>query len=83
MHLVTTDGALAPAWSVPLLDGTDRIEGVISAVGGRHRATYWDSTAVPRASWGVESERLRAALDSARSTIRKAAVASPACEWVA
>lgn len=69
IHLVTSDRATAAAWSVPLLDGNERIDGVITAVGGRHRATYWDSTTVPRARWGGESERLRAALDSARATI--------------
>ncbi len=68
-HLVANDIAAASAWSVPLLDGGDRIDGIITAVGGRYRATYWDSTALPRARWGVEAERLRAALDSARATI--------------
>ncbi len=54
------------AWSVPLLDNGEQIDGVISAVGGRVRQTYWDSTRVPRERWSTVNERLRGALDSTR-----------------
>ncbi len=69
MHLVANALGMVSAWSVPLLDGGDQIDGVITAVGGRYRGTYWDSTTVPRARWSVQLERLRAALDSARAVI--------------
>jgi uncharacterized membrane protein (UPF0182 family) len=38
-------------------------------VGGSSRATYWDSTTVPRERWTSLTERLRLALDSARVTL--------------
>lgn len=69
VHLVPTSAGTAPAWSVPMLDGNDQIDGVISAVGGRFRATYWDSTTVPRARWSTQTDRIRAALDTARASL--------------
>lgn len=68
-HLVSGGGRVATAWSVPLLDGGDQLDGVLTAVGGRYRATFWDSTTVPRARWSALSERLRSALDSARTGV--------------
>ena len=65
-HLVRVDGQPTLAWSVPLLDG-DQLGGLVTAVGGRQRATYWDTTIVPRPRWETIRERLRLALDSARS----------------
>lgn len=67
-HLVRVDGRPTLAWSVPLLDG-DQLGGLITAVGGRQRATYWDTTTVPRPRWETIRERLRLALDSARSEL--------------
>ncbi len=69
IHLVGSALGAVPAWSVPLLNGGDEIDGVITAVGGRYRGTYWDSTARPRVRWSVQTERLRAALDSARASL--------------
>ncbi len=69
VHLVASAQGDVPAWSLPLLDGGDLIDGVATAVGGRFRGTFWDSTTVPRARWSAQTERLRAALDSARATI--------------
>ncbi len=66
-HLVRDGLRTIPAWSVPLLDGSDHVDGIITAVGGRYRTTVWDSTTAPRARWGALSERLRAALDSVRA----------------
>lgn len=69
VHLVGSDVGTASAWSVPLLDGADLLDGVATSVGGRFRRTYWDSTTVPRARWGVLVERLRASLDTARANV--------------
>lgn len=68
-HLVGSDLGTSVAWSVPLLDGGEQLDGVMTSVGGRYRATYWDSTTVPRARWGVLTERLRASLDTARTGV--------------
>jgi uncharacterized membrane protein (UPF0182 family) len=57
------------AWSVPLLDGGDQIGGVITVGGGMARQTWWDSTTIPRQRWHVVTERMQAALDSARVTM--------------
>ena len=58
-----------PAWSVALLDGNDQIDGVLTAIGGRTRAVFWDSTSVPRVRWSIAVDRLRAAIDSARLSV--------------
>ena len=68
-HLVRTENGPLVAWSVPLLDANDQLGGVVTAVGGRQRGTYWDSTTVPRARWTAAVERLRVALDSARVSL--------------
>jgi uncharacterized membrane protein (UPF0182 family) len=57
------------AWSVPLLDAGDQLGGVLTAVGGRYRRTYWDSTVTPRPRWSTITEHLRTALDSARTLV--------------
>ncbi|MEQ1691447.1 MAG: UPF0182 family protein [Gemmatimonas sp.] len=69
VHLVAGAQGTVVAWSVPLLDGGDQLDGVISAVGGRFRATFWDSSTVPRARWSDQTERLRAVLDTARAVV--------------
>ncbi len=68
-HLATVGSGSAVAWSAPLLDSGDQLGGIITAVGGRFRRTYWDSTTVPRPRWSVVTEQLRATLDSARSLV--------------
>lgn len=68
-HVIMADSGAVVAWSVPLLEGGDQLGGVITAVGGRYRATYWDSTAVPRQHWGAITEQLHASLDSARALV--------------
>lgn len=65
-HMVARGASAEPAWSVALLNSTDEIDGFLTAIGGRARVTVWDSTTSPRVRWGVASELLRAALDSAR-----------------
>lgn len=69
MHRVASALGTVSAWSVPLLDGSDYIDGVVTAVGGRYRGTYWDSTPMPRVRWDMQLDRLRASLDSARAFI--------------
>ncbi|MBL0172421.1 MAG: UPF0182 family protein [Gemmatimonadaceae bacterium] len=69
VHVVSGVQNAVTAWSVPLLDSGDKLGGVITAVGGRVRATYWDSTTVPRARWSEQTDRLRAALDTARAEV--------------
>ncbi len=68
-HLLPTERGSVVAWSVPLLDAGDQLGGVISAVGGRYRRTYWDSTVTPRPRWSALTEHLRTALDSARALV--------------
>ncbi len=68
-HLVRTDSGAVVAWSVALLEPGEQIGGVISAVGGRYRRTFWDSTSVPRPRWSTATEQLRSALDSARALV--------------
>ncbi len=68
-HLVRADTAQLVAWSAPLLDAGDQLGGVITAVGGRFRRTYWDSTTVPRPRWSALTEQLRATLDSTRTLV--------------
>ena len=66
-HLVGNSTHGTTAWSVALLDGGDTLDGVITSVGGRQRATYWDSISGPRLRWTGLTERLRASLDSLRA----------------
>ncbi len=68
-HVLMADSGAVVAWSVPLLDTGDQLGGVITAVGGRYRRTYWDSTTVPRQLWSSITEQVRAALDSARTLV--------------
>lgn len=68
-HVIMTDSGAVVGWSVPLLDSGDQLGGVITAVGGRYRRTFWDSTTVPRQRWSAITEQLRASLDSARALV--------------
>ncbi len=66
-HLIGVTDSLALAWSVPLLDVGDQLDGVITATGGMERATWWDPTVAPRQRWSAMAERLTGALDSVRA----------------
>lgn len=68
-HLLPVENGSVVAWSVPLLDAGDQLGGVMTAVGGRYRRTYWDSTTTPRPRWSTMTEHLRVALDSARAMV--------------
>jgi uncharacterized membrane protein (UPF0182 family) len=68
-HWIGDNRARRLAWSVPLLDGGDQIGGVVTVGGGMARQTWWDSTTIPRQRWRTVTERMQAALDSARGTM--------------
>jgi hypothetical protein len=68
-HWIGDDRERRVAWSVPLLDGGDQIGGVVTVGGGMARQTWWDSTTIPRQRWRTVTERMQAALDSARGTM--------------
>ncbi len=68
-HVIMADSGAVVGWSVPLLDSGDQLGGVITAVGGRYRRTFWDTTNVPRQRWSAITEQLRASLDSARALV--------------
>lgn len=57
------------AWSVPLLDGGDQLDGVATATGGADRATWWVAAPAPRLRWSAIVEKLEGTLDSARTAI--------------
>ncbi len=76
-HWIGNEGERLVAWSVPLLDGGDEIGGVVTVSGGMARQTWWDSTTVPRQRWSTVTERLQAALDSARGTMPDGARREP------
>jgi hypothetical protein len=76
-HWIGYDRERVMVWSIPLLDGGDQIDGVVTVGGGMARQTWWDSTTVPRQRWRVVTERMRAALDSARGTMPEGARREP------
>lgn len=55
-HLSPVDGRLA--WTTPLLDASDRVRGLMIAVGGAQPATYWLRLAEPPLRWPAVLERL-------------------------
>lgn len=57
------------AWSVPLLDAGDELDGMISVVGGATRATWWANASTPSSRWRALLDRLAGALDSARAAV--------------
>jgi uncharacterized membrane protein (UPF0182 family) len=83
-HLVAVGARTAPAWSVALLDASEQMAGVATAVGGAERATWWDpasawpaSGAAARARWSTIADRLRLSLDSVRATLPDAGRRDP------
>ena len=76
-HWVGNNRERAVAWSVPLLDGGDQIGGIVTVTGGLARQTWWDSTALPRQRWRAVTERMQAALDSARGAMPDASRRDP------
>jgi hypothetical protein len=68
-HWIGNERERVVAWSVPLLDGGDQVGGVVTVSGGMARQTWWDSSTAPRQRWRAVTERMQAALDSARGAI--------------
>jgi uncharacterized membrane protein (UPF0182 family) len=68
-HWIGNERERLMVWSVPLLDGDDQVDGVVTVGGGMARQTWWDSTTLPKQRWSVVTERMHAALDSARGTM--------------
>jgi hypothetical protein len=46
------------AWTVPLVDGRERLRGVVVATGGTQPATVWRPLAAPATRWSAIVERL-------------------------
>jgi uncharacterized membrane protein (UPF0182 family) len=61
-HLVATNNRLA--WTTPLLDAGDRVNGLIVSVGGAQPVTYWYPLTDPAVRWPAVLERLQRAPDS-------------------
>ena len=55
-HLIGPNGRLA--WNTPILDASDRVRGLIVAVGGSHPVTYWYQLPDPGLRWPAVLERL-------------------------
>jgi uncharacterized membrane protein (UPF0182 family) len=68
-HLVGATSNMAVAWSLPLLDASDQVDGVLTAVGGPSRATWWDAVTGPRLRWRAVSDALMTGADSARASL--------------
>lgn len=55
-------GLPASAWVVPLVDATDRLDGLLVAVGGTDRGIYWHALAGPGPAWMAQLDSLRRAV---------------------
>jgi uncharacterized protein len=55
-------GLPAGAWVVPLVDATDRVDGLLVAVGGASRGIYWHPLAEPGPGWMALLDSLRSAV---------------------
>ncbi|HUQ79733.1 MAG TPA: UPF0182 family protein [Gemmatimonadaceae bacterium] len=56
MHLAPPEARLA--WTTPVLDASDRVRGLIVAVGGAQPVTYWYPLADPGVRWPAVLERM-------------------------
>jgi uncharacterized membrane protein (UPF0182 family) len=61
------------AWSVPLLDAGDQLDGVATVVGGADRVTWWVSAPAPGQRWSALLDRLQATMDSAQAAVPETA----------
>jgi uncharacterized membrane protein (UPF0182 family) len=57
--------ATACAWSVPLVDASDHVAGLVITTGGPHPSTFWYRAERPGRSWPELLERLEHPSDSA------------------
>jgi hypothetical protein len=62
LHLASSDGRLA--WTTPLLDASERVRGLIVAVGGAQPTTYWYPLPEPHVRWPAVLERMLRAPDT-------------------
>ena len=56
LHLAPPDARLS--WTTPVLDASDKVWGLLVAVGGPQPATYWYSLSEPLLRWPAVIERL-------------------------
>jgi len=65
-YLVGGAGHEVLAWSAPLVDGADELDGFAVATGGADRATWWHEARSPHLRWRAITDRLQAVAESAR-----------------
>lgn len=63
-------GAMATALTLPLVDDSDRLRGLLIGRGGASRSTAWYALATPGLRWSAVLDRLRSA-DSVGSAVRE------------
>lgn len=68
-------GKLSVAW--PVLDGADRVRGVIVASGGADYDVRWEGAARPGPRWGTMMDKLQRAIDSASQGAASPGATSP------
>lgn len=68
-HQVATRQGMVMAWSVPLVNDTDQLAGIMTALGGRSRSLQWDSLSGRGFAWSAQRGRLRSALDSTMTAV--------------
>ena len=66
---IVLPGSKTTALAVPLVDDTERVRGLLIAVGGATRTTMWYPLATPGPRWSIVLDRLHS-LDSAGSVAR-------------
>jgi len=66
---IVLPGALSTAVTLPLVDDTGRLRGLLIGTGGANRVTTWYGTSTPGPRWTTILDRLRS-LDSAGSLAR-------------
>lgn len=63
---IMLDGVRAPlpAWSLPLLNDQDAVDGVVTATGGQDQTVYWTPSGPQTVVWPLMLQRVRGAVDS-------------------
>jgi uncharacterized membrane protein (UPF0182 family) len=67
-------GSRVPAMTLPFVDESDRLRGLLIGTGGPSRTTYWFPLVSPGQRWSVVLDRLRS-LDSAGNAAREGPLA--------
>lgn len=60
-YVVRQDSAGIVAWSVPLLDPTEHVDGVVVVTGGAERITWWQPNSDPALRWRTAVDALQTA----------------------